>query len=83
MTSPGSGGLPQASARDQVLARRRYSLLGLGGGAAVTLLVAIVSGSLPILLLSLVLDVALAGYVAILLSIKQEKQPPPGGTGPA
>ncbi len=46
-----------------------------------TLAVAIITGSWPILAVSLIVDVALAAYVAILLQIKQSKggPHPPGG----
>ena len=57
--------------RQQVLARRRMALVALGVVAVLTLAVAIVTGSLPILILSLIVDVMLAAYIAILLQIKQ------------
>ena len=63
-----------ADARQKVLARRRYALIGLGLGAVVSLIGAIVMGSFPLLIVTLLFDVALAGYVAILLQIKQRKQ---------
>lgn len=64
------------SQRDQVLARRRMALMGLAGLAVVTLIVAIVTGSWAILVLNLIADVALAGYIAVLLQIKQQQQAP-------
>jgi hypothetical protein len=60
--------------RQKVLARRRYALIALGLGAVVSLIGAIVAGSFPLLIVTLLFDVALAGYVAILLQIKQRKQ---------
>ena len=54
-----------------MLARRRMALVTLGVLAIGTLAIAIITGSLPILVLSLIVDVMLAGYIAILLQIKQ------------
>ncbi len=67
--------------REQVLARRRIALMVLGLAVVGTLAVAIITGSWPILAVSLIVDVALAAYVAILLQIKQSKggPHPPGG----
>ncbi|MCJ7726518.1 MAG: hypothetical protein MUP76_09060 [Acidimicrobiia bacterium] len=59
--------------RDLVLARRRTALIVLGVAVIGTLAAAILTGSWPILAISLVVDVALAAYVAILLQIKQRK----------
>ncbi|MDX1690944.1 MAG: hypothetical protein R3290_07980 [Acidimicrobiia bacterium] len=64
----GAGGM---SERERVLARRRNTLVALGLGAIVTLVAAIVTGSVVLLALSLLVDVALAGYIAMLLQIKQ------------
>jgi len=61
--------------REQVLSRRRTALIVLGIAVVGTLVAAIVTGSWPILAFSLVVDVALAAYVAILLQIKQGKSP--------
>lgn len=66
--------------RDHVLARRRTALIVLGVAVVGTLAAAILTGSWPILAISLVVDVALAAYVAILLQIKQRKS---GGAVPA
>ena len=77
---PISGGRPEgesvllsANARDRVLARRRLALIALVLAPIATLAAAIMTGSWPILAASLVFDVLLAGYVAILLQIKQGK----------
>ena len=59
------------SARERVLARRRNALIALGLGVVATLVAAIVTGSVVLLIVSLVVDVALAGYIAMLLQIKQ------------
>ena len=59
--------------RDRVLARRRTALIVLGVAVVGTLAAAIITGSWPILAISLIVDVALAAYVAILLQIKQRK----------
>lgn len=66
--------------REQVLGRRRMALIALGVAVIGTLAAAIFTGSWPILAVSLVVDVMLATYVAILLQIKQRKgSGPPGG----
>lgn len=64
------------SARDGVLARRRMALLGLGVAVPVTLVLAIITGSVPLLIVNILIGVALAAYVAMLLSIKQSQQRP-------
>lgn len=72
--------------RQRVLARRRMALVTLGVLAVLTLAIAIITGSTPILILSLIVDVLLAGYIAILLQIKQgrsvggEMEPTRSGT---
>lgn len=66
--------------REQVLGRRRVALIALGVAVIGTLAAAIFTGSWPILAVSLVVDVMLAAYVAVLLQIKQHKgSAPPGG----
>ena len=57
--------------RRVVLARRRRALVALAGLAFATLIAAIYTGSFPLLLLNIGMDVALAAYIAILLQIKQ------------
>jgi len=64
------------STRDGVLARRRMALLGLGVAVPVTLILAIITGSVPLLIVNILIGVALAAYVAMLLSIKQSQQRP-------
>jgi len=59
--------------RRQVLARRRLALVGLMVLAAATLVGAVLTGSYWLLALTLILDGALAVYVALLLSIKQRQ----------
>ncbi len=61
------------SARERVLARRRNALVGLGFAAVATLVLAILTGSVFVLMLSLLVDVALAAYIAVLLQIKQSQ----------
>lgn len=51
--------------------RRRDVLLGLAAGAAVTLLVALVTRSIPFVLLNLLVDAALVAYVYLLVQHKQ------------
>lgn len=66
--------------REQVLARRRIALLALGVAVPVTLILAIMMGSVPLLIVNIVVGMALAGYIALLLQIKQSQQvrPPTG-----
>lgn len=61
------------ASRQAVLARRRSALIALGFGAVLTLVAAIVTGSVVLLVLTLVFDVLLALYVAVLLQVKQRK----------
>jgi uncharacterized membrane protein len=62
------------SQREQVLARRRFALIGLGAAVPLTLIVAIVTGSIPLLVVNIVVGLALAGYIALLLQLKQAQQ---------
>ena len=83
-TRPGAQGDTRRATehREQVLGRRRMALIALGVAVVGTLVIAIITGSWPILAVSLVVDVMLAAYVAILLQIKQHKgQVHPGGLG--
>ncbi len=59
--------------REQVLARRRTALILLMIAAVATLVGAIVTGNLVLLGVTLVVDVALAVYIAVLLQIKQRQ----------
>jgi hypothetical protein len=61
------------SAREQVLARRRYALIGLGGAVPITLILAIITGSTPLLFVNILTGLALAAYIAMLLHIKQSQ----------
>ena len=54
--------------------RRRDVLLILAGLVAVTFLAAVATRSMPVILLQLVADAALAGYVYLLLQFKQRAQ---------
>ena len=72
-TRAGEAQRAAAEHRARVLARRRNALVILGLAVVGTLAAAIVTGSWPILVVSLIADVALAAYVAILLQIKQSK----------
>lgn len=65
-----------AEHRARILARRKTALLALGVAVVGTLAAAILTGSWPILVISLVVDVLLAAYVAILLQVKQRKAGP-------
>jgi hypothetical protein len=77
-TAPQRSGRPLqarvSSPREQVLARRRLALLGLAAAIPVTLVVAIVTGSVPLLIVNIVVGILFAGYVAMLLQIKQNQQ---------
>ncbi len=57
--------------RDRLLARRRLALVALMAAVPITLIAAILTGSTLFLLINLVVDVLIAGYVALLLQIKQ------------
>lgn len=57
--------------RQQVLARRRVALAILIVLALGTLLGAVLTGSFPLLIVTLLVDVGLAGYVAMLLMVRQ------------
>lgn len=59
--------------RSGVLVRRRRVLVGLIGAAAITLAIAVLRSSLTALMFNLVIDGALAWYVAMLLQIKQAR----------
>ncbi len=63
---------PRAT-RSGVLVRRRRILIALVSLAVASLAYAIMVGSIPVLLLNLVVDGALAWYVAMLLQIKQSR----------
>lgn len=82
MRGRSSGGA--ITARQQVLARRRLALIVLGAAVPLTLILALITGSTLLLFLNLAVDVALAGYIAMLLQIKQAQQGgrplPPHGT---
>jgi Na+/H+-translocating membrane pyrophosphatase len=62
------------SPREKVLARRRLGLIVLGILVPVTLGIALYTGSTVFLIVTLVIDVLLAAYVAMLLSIKQAQR---------
>ena len=70
-TRPERGGV---TTRQQVLARRRMALIGLGVAVPLTLGLALFTGSTLLLFVNLFVDVALAAYIAILLQIKQQQQ---------
>ena len=64
------------SPRERVLARRRLALVLLGILVPVTLGIALYTGSVAFLIVTLVVDLILAGYIAMLLSIKQSQGRP-------
>ena len=76
-TRPAATASPSAALanlqREQVLARRRTALILLMAAAVATLAFAIIRGSWVLLGLTLVVDVALAVYIAVLLQIKQRQ----------
>ena len=57
--------------RRQLLARRRRVMMALVGAALVTLIAAIISGSIPLLLLSLAFDGMFVAYLAALNAVQQ------------
>lgn len=71
MRGRSSGGA--ITARQQVLARRRLALIILGVAVPLTLILALITGSTLLLFLNLAVDVALAGFIAMLLQIKQSQ----------
>ncbi len=62
------------TAREQVLGRRRMTLIGLSLAVPITLALALFTGSTVLLFVNLVFDVILAGFIAMLLQIKQTQQ---------
>jgi hypothetical protein len=60
--------------RQQVLARRRMALIALGVAVPLTLGAALYTGSTVLLFVNLFVDVILAGFIAMLLQIKQSQQ---------
>lgn len=56
--------------RRQVIARRRRVMVGLIGAALITLLAAIVTGSIPLLLVSLAFDGMFVAYLAALNAVQ-------------
>lgn len=56
--------------RQRLFARRRRVMVGLVGAAAVTLVAAILSGSIPLLLVSLAFDGMFVAYLAALNSLQ-------------
>jgi len=61
--------------RRQVLARRRRVMVGLIGAALVTLIAAIFSGSIPLLLVSLAFDGMFVAYLAAINAVQHRPQP--------
>ncbi len=55
--------------------RRRRTLAGLGGGAAISLVLAIAASSGVLLAVTILFDVAFAGYVTLLLMAQQRHAP--------
>jgi hypothetical protein len=60
--------------RERILARRRLALIVLVVAVPATLIAAILTGSTLFLIINLVMDVVVAGYVALLLQIKQTQE---------
>lgn len=70
---------PVELARARVLARRRRVMFGLVGTALMTLIAAIVFGSIPLLLLSLALD---GMFVLYLVALNEVGKPAPRSIAP-
>jgi len=68
------GGTGMTGARESVLARRRLALIALVAAVPITLGAAIITGSTMFLIINLVFDLLIAGYVAMLLQIKQSQE---------
>jgi hypothetical protein len=82
-STPGAPARRTADHRARVLARRKTALIVIVVAVVGTLVLAILLGSWPLLALSLVIDVVLAAYIAILLQIKQRKAGPAPPPAPA
>jgi hypothetical protein len=70
-SAPAAEGFAMTGDRDNVLARRRLALIVLVAAVPITLVAAIITGSTMFLIINLVVDLLIAGYVAMLLQIKQ------------
>ncbi|NQV07595.1 hypothetical protein HQ535_13690 [bacterium] len=70
---PQAGGIEAAAHRHQILSRRRTAFMVLGGLALITLVAAIITGSFALLMVNVAVDLALAGYIAVLLQVKQKQ----------
>lgn len=70
-TASAPSGSAMTGARESVLARRRLALIALIAAVPITLAAAIFTGSTMFLIINLVFDLLIAGYVAMLLQIKQ------------
>lgn len=66
----------EAYVRRHTQVRRTRVLVGLGIAALVTLVVATWTGSVPWLYATIAVDVVIAGYVTVLLTIKQQRFAP-------
>ncbi len=69
-----AGGSGRHGGGARILARRRLALVVLVVAVPATLLAAILTGSTLFLIINLVMDVVIAGYVALLLQIKQTQE---------
>jgi hypothetical protein len=76
VTAPPPQATP-AEIRARVLARRRMALIALVVAVVATLAGAVLTGSTVLLVATLIADVALAGYIAMLLTIKQRRRHQP------
>lgn len=70
-TASAPAGTAMPGERDIVLARRRLALIVLVAAVPITLAAAIVTGSTMFLIINLAVDLLIAGYVGMLLQIKQ------------
>ena len=68
--------------RQRVLARRRRVMVALIGAAVVTLIAAIATGSIPLLLLSLAFDGMFVAYLAALNSVRHRPAVRPEAIAP-
>lgn len=73
LASMGAAGGLEAIARRRTLDRRRRTLVGLGSAVVALLALAIVFNSTTLLMAAFAADFALAGYVTMLLSIREQK----------
>ena len=77
LASVSSSAGQEAMARRRTMTRRRRMLFALIAGAAISLAVAVVQGSSLWLAVTLGFDAAIAGYIGLLMHLKQQRATTP------